>query len=912
MKKSMHESRKGDEKYRAIFEYSAVSLWEEDISKLRALLIKLKKGDKFNLRDHAAAHPEFVQEAIRLIEVTDVNEASLRLFEANQKEQLLGPLDIVLDALSLAALGETILAIDEGRIDTESESSAVTLNGRKLSVIVKSHIPPADAAYASMLVSMIDITARKEAEARERRNAIILQSIIESSPDMIYVKDASLRMVLCNSVVSHTIGKEPKETYGKTDIESGWRVELVKGDPEKGMIGWEVNDMAALSGNTIHAMEETSDHQRGTRFFDTTKFPLRNTNGTIIGLVGIGRDVTERKKAEAELRRAKEFAENLIDTANVMVLGLDLEGCVTIFNKAAEEITGYTRAEMMSRSWFETVVPKERYPGVWRKFEKLTHSSDVGSFENAIITKAGEERHISWNNNQIQEGGRVSGTLSFGIDITARRQMEHDLAWERTLFNLLMENLPDFIYFKDSQSRFIRTSVSFARRLGLKHPSEMLGKTDLDFFAADHALMWLEDERNIMKTGAPLFDVEERLAFLDRPDAWDITTKMPLRDSEGTIVGTFGISHDITGRKQLEAKNQELATLVDSADDAIVGIDLSLRVMAWNEGATRLYGYCAEEMIGAEISRLVPPDLEDETRNLGDRLKRGEKISHFETIRLRKDGSRVSISLSLSPIRDKKGKIVGTAAVGGDITEQKANQARINRAQRLEGLATLATGIAHKFNNINTVVGSYLQLIRSGAGISSRLVSYAEAALGAVQKAVEITDRLLVLTDSPGTALEAVRFDALTRTLLPLYEQRVQQSGALLASELKETPPIRSDGSRLKFVVSSIINNALDSLLDRPVRAISVRTGRARDFAYFEVEDSGCGIPEADLPKVFSPFFSAKGEWAPSGSPQAKLGGTGLSLAICNSIVSEYGGSIEVNSTLGSGSTFRVVMPLLR
>ena len=232
---SHEESRERNEKYRTIFEYSAVSLWEEDISKLRLKLSEMK-AEGINLRAHIDAHPEFIQEATHLIEVTDVNQASVLLFEADTKEHLLGPLNIVLDSVSWTALAETILAIDEEKGDIESESSAITLNGRKLFLIVRTHIPPPDAAYPSMLVSLIDITARKESEERERRSAIILESIIESSPDMIYVKDASLRMVLCNSVTTLPIGKEPKDTYGKTDVESGWSFELVKGNAEKGII----------------------------------------------------------------------------------------------------------------------------------------------------------------------------------------------------------------------------------------------------------------------------------------------------------------------------------------------------------------------------------------------------------------------------------------------------------------------------------------------------------------------------------------------------------------------------------------------------------------------------------------------------------------------------------------------------
>ena len=900
---------KEDERYRSIFEYCPVSLWEEDISRLRSLLIKLKKSRGFDLRDHIAAHPSFVQEAVRLIEVTRVNEACVRLFEADKKEQLLGPLDIVLNVVSQTALGDTILAIDEGKVDIEVESSAVTLKGRKLFLVAKSHIPTADAVYDRMLVSLIDITARKEAEERERQNVLILQSIIESSPDMILVKDASLRMVLCNSIVSRAIGKEPKETYGKTDIESGWSVELIKGNPEKGIIGWEANDLEALSGKTVQITEKTSDHGGRARHFDISKFPLRDKDGTIIGLVGIGRDVTERRKAEAELREAKEFAENLINTANVIVLGLDSEWRVTLFNKTAEEITGYARSEIMNCSWFETVVPKERYPEVWRDFERHEWEGDYATFENSILTKSGEERHIMWKNNRIRVSGRVTGTLAFGLDITDRRRVEQDLAWERTLFNVLMDNVPDFIYFKDLNGRFMRVSRAHASLLRLGDPAEAVGKTDADFYSADHTVKFSEDEQRIIENGTPLENIEERETFLHRPDVWVVTTKMPLRDMEGHIVGTFGISHDITSRKQLEMKNQLLATLVDSADDAIMGLDLDRRITVWNRGAERLHGYSAAEMIGAATSTILPAEVEEDSRIVRERLTRGEQIPNFETTGLRKDGSKISVSVTLSAIRDSEGRTVGIASVARDITEQKAIQAQLNRAQRLESLATLAGGVAHQFNNINTVIGSYLELMRSDAGLPERLIAYMEAASVGVQRASDITNRLLVLTEPFGPPSNTVRLDVMARTVLPLYEKRIKEEKVHLVLNLDETPPVQGDGSRLSFVLSSIIGNALDSLLERSVRVVSVRTGTTKDSSYFEVEDSGCGISEKELPRIFSPFSTTKGEWALPGSPQGKAKGVGLSLAISYTIVSEYGGRIEVQSAEGQGSTFRAVMP---
>ena len=740
MEDRTHPAPHVDAKYATIFEHSAVPLWEEDVSRLRSKLHDMKIGGTFDLRAHLAAHPEFVLEAVGLIDVTDVNLATLRLFEAERKEQLLGPLPRVLDAMSLAAFGDTILAIEEGKTDLEVQSTALTLKGKRLSLIVKTYVPLADAGYPCMIVSCIDITARMQ--------------------------------------------------------------------------------------------------------------------------------------AEDDLRKAKEYAEDLIKTANVMVLGLDLDGLVTIVNGVVEEITGYARTELMNRSWFEIVVPKEQYPDVWREFKKLAREGSTGSFETPILTKSGEERYIAWQNRMIRECGRVTGMLSFGLDITRRRRIEQDLDRERTFFNLLMENLPDHLYFKDSAGRFTRASRSHARGLGLDDPSLEIGKTDADFFSADHARKAFADEQRIIHTGEPLVDIEEKVTYPAQPDAWFITTKMPLRDPGGSIVGTFGISHDITMRKRLEEKNQQLATLVESADDAIVGLDLDRRITVWNRGAERLYWYTAEEMIGALMSPLIPPGLEDEVRLIMERLARGERITNFETTPLRKDGSKLMVSFTFAPIHDTQGKIVGIASVARDVTAQKAMQAQVNRAQRLESLATLAGGVAHQFNNINTIVRGYLTLLQSEKSLTARLASYVEEACAGVQQAVDITDRLMALTE-PGGSSHTLRLDVLARTLLQLHAKRIQEEKVRLLLDLADTPLVQGNEVRLRFVLSSLVDNALDSLLDQPVRMVSVRTGGSNDEAWFEVEDTGCGIPKADLPRLFCPFFSAKGEWAPPGlaAGQVERGG---------------------------------------
>ena len=164
-----------------------------------------------------------------------------------------------------------------------------------------------------------------------------------------------------------------------------------------------------------------------------------------------------------------------------------------------------------------------------------------------------------------------------------RIRAEEDLAWDRNLLTMIMENLPDRIYFKDQHGRFIRASRSHALERGLSDPSEEIGKTDADFSGPEHALKAMEDERRIIQTGEPLVDVEERVNYRDRPDAWYLTTKMPLRNRAGQIIGTFGISHDITARRAAEQQARESANLlhaiIDSSPDSIFVKDTSRRMV---------------------------------------------------------------------------------------------------------------------------------------------------------------------------------------------------------------------------------------------------------------------------------------------------------------------------------------------
>ena len=283
------------------------------------------------------------------------------------------------------------------------------------------------------------------------------------------------------------------------------------------------------------------------------------------------------------------------------------------------------------------------------------------------------------------------------------------------------------------------------------------------------------------------------------------------------------------------------------------------------QGGQRVFGYSAKEAIGQPTLLIIPAELENEVLKFRERLARGEVLDNIETRIMRRNGTPMDLSLTLSAVRDATGRLVAFTSVARDVTAKKALDAQIARAQRLESLATLAGGVAHQFNNINAVVMGYLDVLRSDTTLSARLSSYAEAIHGSVKKAVAITDRLLMLTEPRSPIAATVRLDALARAIVSLKEKRMGEQNVRLVLELCDTPPVTANESRLTFVLSCLIDNAVDSLLDRAIRMLTVRTGSQMETVYFEVEDTGCGVPEKDLPRLFMPFFSAKGEWAPPG-----------------------------------------------
>jgi PAS domain S-box-containing protein len=334
----------------------------------------------------------------------------------------------------------------------------------------------------AVLVLLSDITERKQAEVALRESEEKFRLISEKSPDHIIIQDCDLRYT---SVINPQLGLRPEDMIGKTDYDF-----LLKEDAEKLTL---VKRQVIETGMTVPYETSLISQQGETEYFEGAYLPKYDKEGKIDGLMGYFRNITERKKAEEVLKDAKEYAEKLIQTTNAMIIGLDSNGTITLFNQAAEMISGYTFAELAGRNWFEVIVPKDRYPHVWEEFNRLPTGGFPKNFENPILTKSGQERYIVWQNSEIQDKGQNVGTISFGIDITERKRAEetirhalaekevllreihhrvkNNLAGIIALINLQRASLTDPVYI--SQFKELKTRI---RSMAIVHESLSITK----------------------------------------------------------------------------------------------------------------------------------------------------------------------------------------------------------------------------------------------------------------------------------------------------------------------------------------------------------------------------------------------------------------------------------------------------
>jgi PAS domain S-box-containing protein len=267
-----------------------------------------------------------------------------------------------------------------------------------------------DVAFLEAVAHILSMSVRRQgAEAETEKTYRMLEAVIMGTSDSIFVKDLEGRFLVLNDAAASDLGLSRTAVVGRALLDV-----LPKAQADV-MVE---SDRVVLERGAVEHFEEEVAFDGGTRVFLTTKGPYRGADGTVLGTFGIAKDITERKRQERELRAARDYADRLIETSNAIVLVLDTDANVVTFNRAAEEITGYRREEVIGRNW-DMFLPRARFIEPWEQFDQLIAQGTPEHYQNPIVTKSGEERMILWQNTQMRDhDGQVIGTISFGIDVT--------------------------------------------------------------------------------------------------------------------------------------------------------------------------------------------------------------------------------------------------------------------------------------------------------------------------------------------------------------------------------------------------------------------------------------------------------------------------------------------------------------
>jgi PAS domain S-box-containing protein len=424
----------------------------------------------------------------------------------------------------------------------------------------------------------------------------------------------------------------------------------------------------------------------------------------------------------------------------------------------------------------------------------------------------------------------------------------------------------------------------------------------------------LEQLRQHIEERVP-YSVEHRLRTKSGAYRWFLTRGQAIWDESGRATRIAGAITDVTERRRTDEAMRHLAAIVECSDDAILSSTTTGEFLSWNAGAEHLFGYSADEILGKPVSMLVPADRADEVSIILGRVRGGETVFHHETVRLHKDGSRIDVSLTISPMRDASGRVVSVSAVAQDISEHKRAERRLAKAKSDAEAANRAkseflANMSHEIRTPMAVILGYSDLM-AGEETSPDRVQRLEIIKRNGRHLLQLLDDLLDLSkiEAERLAVDRVPFSP-TQVLSEVRSfmaMRAREKGLDLEIERVGVVPdaIEGDPMRLRQVLINLVGNAIKFTDTGTVRLVSCVVGSpGSERLCLEVIDTGIGMTKDQISEVFKPFLQV------DGSATRRFGGTGLGLSISRRLCELMGGTIEVDSEPGAGATFRVLLPI--
>ncbi len=758
----------------------------------------------------------------------------------------------------------------------------------------------------------MDITERKRAEDVLRKSKAMLSGILNSVPQSIFWKDRNGFYLGCNEVFAQAVGLDrPEDILGKTDFDLPWAREEAE--------GYRADDREVMdTGQPKRHIIEPLRQADGTRLWvDTTKVPLLGMDGKAYGVLGVYADITERKRAEEELFNSRQMLQLVLDNVPQRIFWKDRNSVYIGCNKPLAQDCGYSDPrELIGKTDYETASVAQA--DLFRADDRQVMETDRPkmNYEEPQTKPDGSRAWLRTSKVPLHDkDGRVIGVLGTYEDITERKRAEEELFNSRQMLQLVLDNVPQRIFWKDRNSVYVGCNKSLAQDCGYSDPRELIGKTDYETVSAAEADFFRADDRQVMETDRSKMNYEESQTMPDGSRAWLRTSKVPLHDKDGRVIGMLGTYEDITDRKRAEEALQREKAFTDAVLDSVPGLlylfDDQGHLVRWNKRFEENIGYSTEELTGmyyldffegedkirAEeaVGRVFHEGCADTEAKL---VTRGgvKRLFYFTGVRLNIGG---------------KAYLTGT---GIDITDRKRAEEEVKKLneeleQRVKDRTAQLEAANKELEAFSYSVSHDLRApLRSIDGFSHIIIEDYEDKLDdqgkdylmrirrGCQRMAELIDDLLNLS--------RISRCEVNRRTVDLTGLAREVAAGLEAGEpqrrvewiIAEGLTMNADSSLMRVVLENLLGNAWKFTRKQPEAKIELGITRQEEQPVYFVRDNGVGFDMAFADKLFGAFQRLH--------TRDEFEGTGIGLATVHRIIRRHGGRIWVESRVNQGTTF--------
>jgi PAS domain S-box-containing protein len=902
---------------------------ENEIASHEITVSELKESEeKYKTLFTVAQEAIFIADAENGI-LLDCNEAACTLVE-RQKEELIGkhqsilhPPDELVDEFTESfrkhimsepklVLAARIVTKSGTTKDVEIKAKVLNIGGKK---IIQGFFN--------------DVTKRKRAEEALFKEQHLLNSLIETIPDSIYFKDNESCFIRINKMMAKKFGlNDSQEALCKTDYDFF--------DEEHAHQAFEDEQRIIATGEPVVGLEEKEVWLDGhITWVSTTKMPLRDKTGKIIGIMGISRDITERKLAKETILIEQTLLKTLIDNLPSAVFVKDKNYRKTVANvlhissmaSHLKNLGMNPEIDFIGKTDFE-VCPKELAEKYFADDQKVIRDGkSIINKEEEGYSPEGKPIWLLISKIPIRDiNGEINGMIGITTDITERKLAEETIIEERTLLRTLIDNLPVGVFVKDKEYRkiivnpvHVKEVMGHLKYLGVNSEIDILGKTDFEVFPKELAKNFFVEDQKVVRDGSLILN-NEGLGFSDEGNQlWLLVSKIPLRDKNSEIIGMVGVTTDITKHRQaeeaLKTSEEEFRTIFDNASDGMFVLDMEARkFMMCNAACSKMLGYSGDEFINLDIAAIHPSEELPFIFEQIEKIFRGEEGVRSDIKFKRKDGTIFTADLgpTLVTIAEKRLLLI----VFRDITEHLLIETELRsakeKAEESDKLKTsFLANISHEVRTPMNGIMGFIDLLKTPNLKSTDQIRYLDIIAKCSSQLLDIITNIVEISKVESNQIivnkTPVNFSSILNTIYTTFSHNLSADKNVIIklnihSSVEECICI-TDEMKLIQILTSLVDNAIKYTPDGTVE-IGCQLFNSNELEFF-VKDTGIGIPKESYELIFERFRQVESTLS------REYGGMGLGLSITKAYVELLGGRIWLDSEPGKGSTFHFTLPCI-